>query len=104
MTTYYTTIGFILIFLYSSFGQIKTENKGNEQNQRKFKVNNSNIAILPFDSSLDWVFNNVKNTELSNTDMANIERLFIEYIDEYNQVQENYYNEIKNDNSSSLFI
>jgi hypothetical protein len=99
MTTYYTILGFIIIFLSSICGQIKTENKGNELKQRKLNINYSNIAILPFDSSQNWVFNNVQNIELSDTDIENIERLIIEFIDEYNLEQEKYYNEFKKDNT-----
>ena len=99
MTAHYTILGFFVISLSLYCGQIKTESKENELNQIKINTNFSKIAILPFDSSLNWVFDNAKNTELSNTDMENIERLFIEYINEYNQEQEKYYNKLKNDNS-----
>jgi hypothetical protein len=96
MTANYIIFSFVFLFLSTNCGQTRAENKEVEIKQRKYNVNHSNIAILPFDSSQYWVFNNAQNIELSDSDFEIIERLIVECINEYNHVQDQHYNEFKN--------
>ncbi|WP_111710325.1 hypothetical protein [Lutibacter citreus] len=51
------------------------------------KITESNFTILPFDQSWHWVFKNVKPTELTQTEIDEIELILEKVITENNQNQ-----------------
>ena len=64
-----------------------------QSNRDLIKVESKNIAILPYDSTFYWIFNDCKQTELTENDFQIIENLLIKCLEGYNSVQENLYND-----------
>lgn len=90
----------VLTVNLSSCGQNRAERKDKNLISTSFKVAPSVFAILPFDTTQDWVFKDSKPAELTTADLAEIEKILREFIDSYNLEQERQYNETKTRNSS----
>ena len=58
------------------------------------KVDNSIFAVLPYNSSEHWIFNNCKNAQLNDNEYIIIESLLEKCVTEYNFESEKRFNEI----------
>lgn len=74
-----------------------------------FHIDKSLIAVLPYDTSLYWVFKDCQPVELTNDDFIEIEKILIKCIEEYNPNREKQFNEFnakfpdaKNDKKSFI--
>jgi hypothetical protein len=57
-------------------------------------IDTSVIAIIQFDTTYHWLFENARPTELDYAELKQIEKILNECIDEYNPEQEQRFNEI----------
>jgi len=89
-------IGIIIltVFLSSCFNK-STESEDKHAKTDSFTVDKSIIAILPFDTALFEVFEKGKPTNLTDSELVDIERLIRKCINEYNPEQEIQYQEFK---------
>jgi hypothetical protein len=74
----------------------KTENRAEQSNSIKTSVDSSIISILPYDTTLYWIFKDCNKTELSTLELEDIENIIMKCIDEYNSEQEKQFTEINN--------
>jgi hypothetical protein len=90
----------VLTVSLSSCGQKQFDNKARIISSPSLQVDTSFIAILPFDTAQYWVFKGCKPVALTNADIAKIEKLLRECLDNYNREQERQYNDLKTKNTS----
>jgi hypothetical protein len=100
MTRQLVILSLVLTVNLSSCRQNRTERKDKNLISTSFHVDHSVFAILPFDTTQNWVFKDSKPAELTNADLTEIEKLLREFIDCYNLEQERQYNETKTRYSS----
>lgn len=56
-------------------------------------VDLSNIAIIPLDTTNNWLFENVEATNLSDNELQQVEKLLVDCISNYNLEQEKQFEE-----------
>ena len=98
MTRQLIILVLVLTVNISSYGQNRTVNKDESLNSTLIKVDTSLFSVLPFDTAQSWLFKDSKPVELTNADLAQIEKLLKECIDKYNPGQVKLYNKIKKKN------
>lgn len=98
MTKQLTSLFAILTICVTSYGKMKTETYNHVQNKNALSIDSSMIAILPFDTTLKWIFIDSKPTELTVEDFLKIDTLLNQCINEYNPEQEKLFNEINGKN------
>ena len=90
---------FLIFVCLSSYGQTNKDNKNINKVSKDVFIGDSTIAILPYNSlhELDktYLFGKSKETNLTKTDIEEIEEILNKCIEEYNLKQEKYYNENK---------
>jgi hypothetical protein len=84
-----------LLFTFISFYAISCTQISKEEIVGKPLVDTSMVAIIPYDSTTQWVFEDGKPTELINSDLDKIEKVLEACINEYNITQQKRYNEDK---------
>ncbi|MDH7447634.1 hypothetical protein [Aquimarina sp. 2201CG14-23] len=91
----------ILITLISSCTtSVKTEEIKNEQKtQEKFKLAKSDYTILTYTPKWHWTFNNVKPSQLQESELIEIEEVLKSAIQKHNQTQKNQLIEHNKNNS-----
>lgn len=72
-----------------------TQTPPKEEIVEKALVDTSMIAIMPYDSTESWGFENEKPAKLTSSDISKIEKLLNSCINEYNVPQQKLYNEVK---------
>jgi hypothetical protein len=90
-----TILVLVLTISLSSRGQKRVENKDRMLSSTSLQIDTSVIAVLPFDTTQNWLFIDSKPVELTNADLTQIEKLLKECVDNYNPEQERQFNEIK---------
>ena len=94
-------IGLILV----SCGQNNTnKNTGlvdNKAPNMEVQLDTSMVAMLPFDTTKTWIFENARQTELSINDLIIIEDILTGCISEYNTKQKQLFKELKSNNLES---
>ena len=78
-----------LLIIVSSCKQ-ESEKKNSLEIQAKEtikKVMESNFTVLPFNTNWNWIFKNVKITELSKTEINEIELILEKVVEENNQIE-----------------
>ena len=80
---------FIILISITSCNGTKngTENKSIENTQSEFNLAESEFIILPYKNDWSWIFNNVKPTELTQTELIEIENILEKAINENNENQ-----------------
>ena len=63
----------------------ENESKEKPITKKGLTVDTSLITILPYDTSLYWVFENCKQAELAEKDLKLIDSLFISCVEDYNK-------------------
>ena len=100
------TILFGAILVMSFRKEVHTINS-NPKSITIAQIDTSVIAIIPSDSSLDWVnylFNyKCKSAELNTNDLSNIASLLTDCIKQYNKSQEKKINKIKRENPKNKY-
>jgi len=77
-----------LILISSCNGTINTSDiKSTENTQTDFKLAESDFVILPFNKDWYWIFKNVKPTELTQTELIEIEKILKIAIEKNNEKQ-----------------
>ena len=66
----------------------------NGRNIDSISVDTSSIAIIPFDTTYHWLFKKSKPTELSTTELEQIETILLDCISEYNPAQKKQFDKI----------
>ena len=84
----------LLTFCLTSCGQTKNENNSKQTKSGLLKVDTSKIAILPYDKTDKWLFEDCNQTELTSKDIEDIETILTKCIAEYNPEQEKQFIEI----------
>ena len=101
MTIIILFIGLILV----SCGQNNTnKNTGlvdNKAPNMEVQLDTSMVAMLPFDTTKTWIFENARQTELSINDLIIIEDILTGCISEYNTKQKQLFKELKSNNLES---
>lgn len=85
-----TLLSFILIICLTSCGQTNPETKNQEQSHNIFTVDTSVVAILPFDTTQDWIFKDSKPTDLTNGDLLKIDTMLNICINDYKLDKKNF--------------
>lgn len=80
---------FIFLILISSCKEVtKTQDiENNEKTEPKFELAASNFVILTYQPKWHWTFENAKPTELSNSELIEIENIIKKAIKENNEIQ-----------------
>ena len=94
MTRKLTILTFILTIFLTSCGQANTSNENQDKHTGAIRIDTSVIAILPFDTTQHWIFNDSKPTDLKTEDLQNIETILTKCINDYNPEQEKQFEEI----------
>ncbi|MFY9310383.1 MAG: hypothetical protein WAQ28_15160 [Bacteroidia bacterium] len=90
---------FAMLSTIQGCGQTKSTNTvKNKQNQAS-----SDIAILPYNSSLHWIFKDAQNADLGTKELNEIETLFKRCIADYNVKAEEQYQKLKQEHPGSKF-
>lgn len=89
-----TLLTLILTICLTSYGHAKTENTYKEQEQNVPNVDTSIVAIIPFDTTQIWIFQDSKPTDLTNDDLQKIEPILNKCVQDYNHDQERQFKEI----------
>ncbi len=76
----------------------KTELVDQNVSSNEIQLDTSMVAILPFDTTQYWIFENAKQTDLCNSDLIIIENVLIKFLAEYNPKQEFEFNDISSKN------
>jgi len=84
----------IVIICLTSCNLRKSENKNENQHTVDYKLDTSVVAIIPFDTTNNWIFQNNQSTELTNSDLMNIDTIINKCIIDYNIVQNVKFNEM----------
>jgi len=84
----------ILTICLTSCKETKTETKNQDQNQNTYNIDTSVVAILYFDSTQYWVFNDSKPTDLTYNNLLTIEKILNKCINDYNPDQERQFKEM----------
>lgn len=83
------TLIFIILISISSCSGTKntTENKSTENTQIELKIAESDFVILPFNKDWYWIFKNAKPTELTQSELIEIENILKTVVSENNERQ-----------------
>jgi hypothetical protein len=60
------------------------------------QVDTNSITIIPFDTTLYWIFKNAKQAQLNNKDLETIDKLLTQCINEDNLIQRKRYEQLSN--------
>jgi len=79
-------ISVVFFLLSCGQNQNKEKNKRIEQNikSKKIQLDTSIIAILPYDTTQYWIFKNAKQSDLSLTELKEVEKILTDCIEKYN--------------------
>ena len=92
------TITLAIAIIMVGCGQNKkqaTVDKMNEKNSiDAIKIDTSMIAVIPFDTTYHWLFENARPSELDQTELKQIEKIITDCIAEYNPEQRQKFDEI----------
>jgi len=83
-----------LTICLNSCGQTNTSTEYKKREQSSNPIDTSIIAILPFDTTRNWVFKGNKPTNFTGDDLNKIEDVLRKCINDYNLDQERQFNEI----------
>jgi hypothetical protein len=94
------SIYFVLLFAFSSCGQ--TTNKSNvsaviDTNKVTTPADTSNYAIIKFDIKDTWLFDKAKPTDISLSDIKEVEALLADCINKYNPEQQKHFDKINSE-------
>ena len=78
----------------TSCGQTKSDDNNKQVNLKTLSIDNSIIAILPYDKTQHWVFKDYKEATLTKKEIEVIENILTKCINEYNPEQERQFKEI----------
>lgn len=67
------------------------------------RIDTSSIAIIQFDTTHHWLFDNAKPTDLNQTDLKEIERILIACISNYNPEQKKQFEEFSTEYPNLYF-
>jgi hypothetical protein len=77
-----------LLFFLSSCGQMANNNQAQKAMASHHTIDTSKYAILKFDTTDTWLFENAKPSSLTQTEIEEIENILTQYIDAYNPDQQ----------------
>jgi hypothetical protein len=86
-----------LILIFVSLGFSKIEKYSDSRISTVKLSDTSNISILPYDKSMDFIFKSGKSTKLTSKELSQIEILLTNCIDEYNPEQEKRFKEMNSE-------
>lgn len=84
----YLTCSAYLLFFLSSCRQATNNNQARPSTTRPQTMDTSTYAILMFDTTYTWLFENVKPSILKLTEIEEIEIILKQYVDDYNLDQQ----------------
>lgn len=84
MTGQLTSLTLILTFCMTDHGQSNRSKENQNKQTKTIYIDTSEFVILPFETTLNWVFKDSKPTELTNDDLLKIETIFNKCMNAYN--------------------
>lgn len=84
MTGQLTSLTLILTFCMTDYGQSNRSKENQNKQTKTIYIDTSVFVILPFETTLNWVFKDSKPTELTNDDLLKIETIFNKCMNAYN--------------------
>lgn len=87
------TIFFVFIFV-SCNNNPQRKSDSNDNSRDLIEIDKSQIALLSYDTTQNWIFKNGITTNLSENDLLIIEKNIRKYISEYNLIQVKEFNRL----------
>jgi hypothetical protein len=75
----------------------KTDNEVTQDKPTTVSVDSAVFAILPYDTSMHWIFKDCEQTDISAKEMAEIEIILKRFVDDYNPEQERQFQKINSE-------